>query len=220
MIPFADGFSLDALRALFASYGAFAPFFLGIAEEVIFFIPSALLFLAMGFVLVPADAPFSEALAAAFGQIVFPAAFGVALGAGLIYALAYFGGKPAILSFGRYAGVGWQDAERMRRFFGRGYADEAVLTALRAIPAFPISVVSAFCGLIRIRPLLFFSTTFVGSAIRIGILSLAGWYAGREYAALAGNIAAFEGIGAAALAAALVVLYFRSRRRVIARKSG
>lgn len=206
MIPFADGFSLDAFSAFFSSYGVFAPFFLGIAEEVVFFIPSALLFFAMGFVLVPADAPFGQALAVAFGQIIFPAAFGVALGAGLIYVLSYFGGKPAILSFGRYFGIRWQDIERIRRFFGRGYADDAVLVILRAIPVFPISVVSVFCGIIRIRPLSFFVTTFIGSVIRIGILSLAGWYAGREYAAYAEQVAGFERYFTAGIVLVLIIV--------------
>ena len=214
MIPFADGFSLDALRAAVRAYGAFAPFMLGVFEEIFFFIPSPLMFLAMGITLIPSGVAWGSALALSFGQIALPATCGVTLGAGLMYALAYFGGKPIIVSFGRYVGVKWSDTERVGRFFGRGYADEAVLVALRAIPLFPISVVSIFCGLIRIRPAAFFITTFAGSFVRIGTLSFVGWYAGREYALLAGHIASLEKIGAIAVLALLVslYLYIRSRR--------
>jgi membrane protein DedA with SNARE-associated domain len=215
MIPFTGGFSLEALRAAFFAYGVFAPFVLGLAEEILFFIPSALLFTAMGAMLIPSDAAFGPALARAFGQIAFPATFGVLLGAALMYALAYAGGKTVITTFGRYFGVHWADVERTHRFFGKGYADEAVLVALRAIPVFPISVVSVFCGLVRIRPIVFLSTTFIGSFLRIGLLASLGWYAGREYAALAGHIAVFERFAAVALLLALVafVIYLRSRHR-------
>lgn len=221
MIPFADGFSLEALQATIRAYGAFAPFMLGVFEEVFFFIPSPLMFLAMGIVLIPAGVSWSTALTFSFGQIAVPATFGVVLGAGLMYAFAYFGGKPAILSFGRYFGVTWGDTEKMGRFFGRGYADGVVLVSLRAIPIFPISVVSIFCGLIRIRPAVFFVTTFFGSFIRIGTLSFAGWYAGHRYALIAGQIASLEKIGAIAVFALLVFLYlrFRSRSAVTAPKS-
>lgn len=213
MTFFADGFSIEALRAAVQAYGVLAPFMLGIIEEVFFFIPSPLMFLAMGIVLIPLGASAGSAFVLSFGQIALPAAFGVVLGAGLMYALAYFGGKPAIIAFGRYVGVKWGDTERIGRFFGAGYADHAVLVALRAIPIFPISVVSIFCGLIRIRPAVFFVTTLIGSFIRIGALSFVGWYVGKGYALLAGNIASLEKLGVFILVTLLTLLYFRFRSR-------
>ncbi len=215
MIPFLHGFSLEALRDILVAYGLFAPFFLGVAEEVLFFIPSALLFLAMGLVLISSNASFGAALAAAFGQIALPAAFGVTIGAGLMYAVAYFGGKPAIARFGRYVGIRWDDVARVGRFFGAGYTDEAVLVALRAIPIFPISIVSAFCGLVRVPTGPFFGTTFIGSFIRVGALSLFGWYVGREYAAYAEQIARFEGYFAVAFlicVAGFLLAHFKKKR--------
>lgn len=211
-----NGFSLDALLVTVQSYGVFAPFVLGIFEEIFFFIPSPLMFLAMGVILIPSGIGWGAALGLSFGQIALSAACGVVLGAGAMYALAYFGGKPAIVSFGRYVGVTWSDTERVGRFFGRGYADEAVLVALRAVPIFPISVISIFCGLIRIRPVAFLITTLIGSFIRIGTLLFAGWWAGREYALLAGHIVSFEKVGAFMIVALLLVLYFRFRPRASA----
>lgn len=216
----ADGFFLDALRATALAYGVLAPFVLGVFEEIFFFIPSPLMFLAMGIVLIPPGTPWGAAFILSFGQIAVPATCGVVLGAGIMYALAYFGGKPAIDSFGRYFGVKWSDTERVGRFFGKGYADEAVLVVLRAVPVFPISVVSVFCGLIRIRPAVFFATTAIGSFVRIGALAFAGWYAGKEYSLIAGHIASFERIGAVIVVAMLAFLYLRLRsRRVTAPKS-
>lgn len=213
MVFFLRGFSIEALRVAVQEYGVLAPFVLGVIEEIFFFIPSPLMFLAMGIVLIPAGVGAGPAFALSFGQIAFPAAFGVVLGAGFMYALAYFGGKPAIIAFGRYFGVKWGDVERIGRFFGAGYADHAVLVALRAIPIFPISVVSIFCGLVHIRPVAFFATTLIGSFIRIGTLSFVGWYAGKEYALLAGNIAALERVGVVVIVLLVVFSYFYLRSR-------
>mgnify|MGYP001598003048 CR=1 FL=1 len=220
MIPFPDGFSLEALRAILVAYGLLAPFVLGIAEEVLFFIPSALLFLGMGFLLVSSGASSGSALTVAFGQIALPATFGVTIGAGLMYAIAYFGGRPAIVRFGRHIGISFDDVSRIGRFFGKqGYPDEAVLIFLRAIPIFPISVVSAFSGIVRVPPLPFFGTTFIGSFIRIGALSFLGWYAGKGHIALAGHLAAFEGVVAALIVVAFL-LFLRFRRRSLHSAAG
>src|SRR3989344_1375194 len=169
------------IQSFLVSYGTWAFFLLGFMEEVLFLIPSGLLFLAIGFFAIGGAMPFGSALALAFGPIAFAGSAGVLLGASLMYGLAYWGGKPLILKFGAYCGVKWQDVEKMQRFFGRGYTYEAVLIALRAIPIFAISVVSLLCGAVRIRPFVFIVITFVGTIFRVGTLALFGWYVGREF---------------------------------------
>lgn len=175
-------------------------------EEIFFFIPSGLLFLAMGFFAISPAWPASQAAAYAFGPVAFAGALGVVAGAFIMYALAYFGGKPIIVRFGKYLGVRWEEIEKLNRFFGRGYADELILVFLRAIPVFPISVVSLLCGAVRIRPLAFVVTTFAGTAVRVGALSLFGWYVGREFSFYAEKIALFEQV--VIVAAGVTVLIF------------
>ena len=208
------------IQSFLVSYGTWAFFLLGFMEEVFFFIPSGLLFLAIGFFAIDAAAPFGSALAQAFGPIAFAGSFGVLFGASIMYALAYWGGKPLILKFGKYCGVRWEEIEKMQRFFGRGYADELVLAALRAIPIFPISVVSLLCGAVRIRPAVFAVTTFIGTVFRIGSLSLFGWYAGREFSFYAEKIAIFEQVFVGVTVIAVVLfLFFRINNRKLKTKN-
>ena len=197
------------IQSLLSAYGAWAFFLLGFMEEIFFFIPSGLLFLAMGFFAISAAWPASQAAVYAFGPVAFAGALGVTAGAFIMYALAYYGGKPLIVRFGRYMGVRWEEIEKLNRFFGRGSADELVLVALRAIPVFPISVVSLLSGAVRIRPFVFIVTTFTGTIIRVGSLSLFGWYAGREFSFYAEKIALFE----QAVVVVLIFLFIRLKRR-------
>ncbi len=208
------------IQSLLSAYGAWAFFLLGFMEEVFFFIPSGLLFLAMGFFAISAAWPASQAAVYAFGPVAFAGALGVTIGASIMYALAYWGGKPLILKFGKYCGVRWEEIEKMQRFFGRGYADELVLAALRAIPIFPISVVSLLCGAVRIRPAVFAVTTFIGTVFRIGSLSLFGWYAGREFSFYAEKIAIFEQVFVGVTVIAVVLfLFFRINNRKLKTKN-
>ena len=201
------------IQSLLSAYGAWAFFLLGFMEEIFFFIPSGLLFLAMGFFAISAAWSVSQAAVYAFGPVAFAGALGVTVGAFIMYALAYWGGKPIILKFGKYMGARWGEIEKLNAFFGRGYADELVLVALRAIPIFPISVVSLLCGVVRIRPLVFAVTTFAGTVIRVGSLSLFGWYAGREFSFYAEKIALFEQVVVVATAAIILVFLFTRLKR-------
>jgi uncharacterized membrane protein YdjX (TVP38/TMEM64 family) len=108
-------------------------------------------------------------------------------------------------------GARWENIEKTKRFLGRGYADEIILIGLRAAPIFPISVVSVLCGAVRMRPITFIITTFIGTVIRIGTLALFGWYAGHEYALYAARIAMFEQIVLAAALAAVIFFIVKKR---------
>ncbi len=130
-----------------------------------------------------------------------------------MYGIAYWGGRPLIERFGGRFGFAWGDVERLHRMFGKGYADEVVLIFMRAIPIFPISVVSVLCGIMRIRPVVFSLTTLIGSFVRIGSMSLIGWYVGKGYAQLAGHLAVFERYGVLLLFALLAFLVVHSLRR-------
>ena len=64
----------------------------------------------------------------------------------------------------------------------------------------------------RIRPLIFAITTFVGTFFRIGSLSFFGWYVGREFSFYAEKIALFEQIIIIA-AAIFFIAFFVTRRK-------
>lgn len=183
------------IHSWLAQYGITALFFLGFFEEIFFFIPSSLLFVALGFLIIDPHAALLSALGAAFLKVSIVTSLGVTAGALVMYGFVYWGGKPIIERYGKYARVSWHDIARFGRWFGQGYKDEAVLVFFRAIPIFPITVVSIFCGLIRITLWEFIWTTFVGSIPRVTALALVGWYLGKEYAQYAEQIAGVERYG-------------------------
>jgi len=186
---------MTEIQNLLLFYGPLALLGLGVFEEIFFFIPSSLIFVAAGFFIIAPDLTLGEAVSEAIFKVSFWATLGVVLGSMPIYWLVYFGGKPVIERLGGFFGIYWSDILWVRRRFERGYIDETVLVFLRAIPIFPISVVSAFCGLIRLGWREFFYTTFWGALMRISLLSLIGWGVGREYLQYAQSLQGLEKYG-------------------------
>ena len=75
------------------AYGILAVFVVGILEDVLFVVPSALVFMGAGFLLLPQRATFGDVFADAVMRVGLPAAAGVTLGALVIYWIVYVGGK-------------------------------------------------------------------------------------------------------------------------------
>lgn len=211
-----DGY-FRVIESFLTIYGVGAIFLLGIFEEVAFFIPMSLLFVAAGFFIIDHHAKFFPALLIAIFKVGLPGTLGVVFGGLVMYWLVYWGGKPLIRKYGPYVNLNWDDIEMLHRRFKTGHIDEAVLVFLRAVPIFPIGIVSIFCGLVRIGWQEFISTTFVGTLIRLSSLSLLGWYLGREYIKYALKIAAVERyialIFLVVILVVLVYLYERQRKR-------
>lgn len=207
--------SLLYIQEFLFQYGAFAVFLLGFLEEIFFFIPSSFLFIALGFLMIDSQVTAWSALGTAFWHISLVTSAGVTIGALAMYGFTYWGGKPLIERYGKYARVSWKDVERISGWFERGYRDEAVLVFFRAIPVFPITVVSIVCGLIRIPFREFVWTTFIGTILRVCGLAFTGWYAGREYERYAATIAGVEQytVLVCIFAALIFVSYFHVFRR-------
>lgn len=104
--------------------------------------------------------------------VAVPFALGTALGSLLIYALAYWGGKPAINRYSKYLRFNWEDVERMeRRFEGKWY-DEVIFTTIRAIPFTPTLPLNIAAGLLRMNILSYLCLTVLGMVIRFMIMVL------------------------------------------------
>ena len=180
------------IEGFLAVYGLWAVFYLGVIEEVLFFIPTSILFVVAGFFVIDPRLNFFSALFYSLFVVALPAAIGVLVSGLIIYAIVYWGGKKTIKRYGHQVGVAWNDIEKLNVKFGKGHLDEAALLFLRIVPIFPIGIVSIFCGLIRYNRWDFIWITFFGSLLRLWGLSLLGWYLGREYLKYAVKIAAFE----------------------------
>ncbi len=196
--------------------GSIGVFAAAVIEEVIAPIPSALVILISGFILVSGTIDL-HSLGLLVTKVAIPAAFGITVGSFLAYGLAYYLGKPFLMKFGKWFGLSWEDITKLQKRFENSSSDELSLFVVRAIPFVPSVVISAFCGLIRFPIRAYTIYSLLGLVIRTTILGFVGWQAGKFYFRYAKTIDAFENVILLA-AVALVVLffvwkYFRARKK-------
>lgn len=174
-------------------------FLVGFLEEVIFIIPSQLIFLGVGFFFIDPALPIGRELLVLVIKMSFWGALGVTLGSYLVYGLFYWGGKRFLENYGRYIGVKWEAIAKLEQKFNESWMDESVIFILRALPIWSMTVVSAFAGLIRIKWREFGLFTFLGSVVRVAALILIGWQLGELYYLAADRLGKIEIFGTLAL---------------------
>jgi len=184
MFEIIDNLTAWILNAI-GTNGSLAIFLGGLLEQIIIPIPSPLITMAGGFLLIPQNIPFGQALKEALFQVVLPYTIAASLGLGIVYFIAYFGGRPLIEKFKGYLGFSWQEIENLKKKFQGNWYDEILIIALRAIPVIPISIISGVCGAIRFSIIKFYITSIVGILIRSFILALIGWQTGETYKVIA-----------------------------------
>jgi membrane protein DedA with SNARE-associated domain len=129
-----------------------------------------------------------------FTQVSVPYSVGATVGTGMVFFIAYFGGKPLLDKFGKYIGVSWKLIEKINTDFKKTIADEVFILVACIIPVVPVSLVTAFCGAIKIKPLKFFILIFIALLIRATILGFIGFQMGEAYTSLAHGMDSFESI--------------------------
>lgn len=205
---------MESIRA----YGPWSVFIGVIIESVIVPIPSPLIIMGAGFVLISADLRFFEALAPIVLQIVLPGSVASTLGAYIGYGIGYLGGKPMIDRWKRFLGFSWGDVEAMERRF-KGSGVKASIFFLRALPIFPLSVISAAAGLLRLPIKQFSLWTFYGTIPRCLLLAYLGWGLGETYHSIAKGIDRAESLVSALLIilifAAIIWLRYRVRGEIL-----
>jgi membrane protein DedA with SNARE-associated domain len=205
---------MDSIRA----YGPWSVFLGVIIESVIVPIPSPLIIMGAGFVLISADLKFLEALVPILLQIVLPGSVASTVGAYIGYGIGYLGGKPLVERWERFLGFSWSDVEAMERRFRSGQVNTSIFL-LRALPIFPLSVISAAAGLIRLPLKQFSLWTFYGTIPRCLLLAYLGWGLGDAYRTIALGIdraeAAVSILLLLAAFALIVWLRARVRRRIL-----
>ena len=180
---------MDSIRA----HGAWSVFVGVIIESVIVPIPSPLIIMGAGFVLISAELSFVQALVPITVQIVLPGSVASTLGAYVGYAIGYLGGKPLVDRWKTFLGFSWSDVEALERRFQAGQVNTSIFF-LRALPIFPLSVISAAAGLLRLPIGQFSLWTFYGTIPRCLFLAYLGWGLGETYQGIAKGIDKAEGI--------------------------
>ncbi len=190
--------------------------FLGvIIEEVIVPIPSSLVLMGAGALLIPAGIPISDAAIQIIFTIVIPASFGTVVGSFFVYALGYYGGRAILKRFGKFLDLSWEEVERWSRKLGKGRKIWLSIALLRAVPVFPTSPVSFVAGTLRLDIKKYAIATFIGAIPRIFVLSFFGWYFGSAYADVAGSLNFLENTLLASVVLFAAYLLYRHHKRIV-----
>ncbi len=181
-------------------------------------IPSPIIPMSAGFILISQELPFLEALFQIFKEISLPYSLGVLLGASLFYLIALFGGNVLMEKYGKYFGLSLKNVEKFRSKFTRGLKDEILIFLLLVLPAASISLISAACGLIGIPWPEFYLVLFAGIFARSALLAFLGWKAGESYQSIIGGIDKIESlisVGLVGLAFLILAFLYLKRQKVL-----
>jgi membrane protein DedA with SNARE-associated domain len=203
---------MESMRA----HGQLAVFIGVLIEQIIVPIPSPLIIMGAGAILILPELSIPNAFLQILWIIVLPGAIASTMGSFIGYTISYYGGKALVVRLQRFLGVDWDEIENLgKRFQGRKEALSIFLS--RAIPVFPISLVSIFAGLLRIPIKPFTLYTFLGSIFRCFFLAFVGWWIGSTYEKVATRLDSAETIVSIlmliAMVGALGYLYYKFRKK-------
>jgi membrane protein DedA with SNARE-associated domain len=180
---------MESMRA----HGQLAVFIGVMIEQIIVPIPSPMIIMGAGAILILPELSIPDAFLQILWIIVLPGAVASTLGSFIGYTISYYGGKALVVRLQRFLGVDWDEIGNLeKRFQGKKEALSIFLS--RAIPVFPISLVSVFAGLLRIPVRPFTLYTFLGSIFRCFFLAFVGWWIGSTYEKVATRLDSAETI--------------------------
>lgn len=176
---------------LMRAHGQLSVFIGVMIEQIIVPIPSPMIIMGAGAILILPELSIPDALLQILWVIVLPGTLASTLGSYIGYAISYYGGKTLVIRLQRFLDVDWKEIENLEKRF-QGKKEAWSLFLFRAIPVFPISLVSIFAGFLRIHIKPFTLYTFLGSIFRIFFLGFVGWWIGATYEKVANRIDSVE----------------------------
>ena len=189
----------NIITSFITEYGFIGLFVAALLENIIFIIPSELIFPLGGFSANTAGV----GLIGAFGMAV-SGAFGSTVGALVIYYIAMRFGRPAILKMGKYMGIREREVEKAEKWF-RKHDSKAVFLG-RMAPGIR-ELISVPAGIERMNISKFIAFTFAGSLIWSITLTMLGYYLGSAWKIVYEDYSIVISIAAAALILGVVVLF-------------
>lgn len=174
------------LITLIQQHGVIAVMLGAVIEEILVPIPSPIVPMAAGSILVTA-----EAIPAAFFQIFFliaiPASIASVISSYFVFGIAYKGGRPVIERYGKYLDVSWEEVQHLEQHFDSGH-EKYYVALFRAIPIVPLSVISGAAGLFRMDWKTYGIWSFIGMIPRNLVLAFVGWQLKEGYLKIASQI--------------------------------
>ncbi len=201
------------IEAIVLPYGAWGIFVASVLEEVIVPIPSTLVQMGGGFLLMEGLPVTLEHIGRLFLMVVLPATVGLTIGSLLAFLVGKYVGKPFFLRFGKYIGIAWEDIESITQKMGARGNIFAILLFVRSIPVMPASVASAAAGLLQFGLWSYILATFLGTLIRASVLGFVGWQLGAGYKSIAPYIERFEKIGFVIFILAIAYWWMTKKKR-------
>jgi membrane protein DedA with SNARE-associated domain len=181
------------IMELMRTHGQLSVFIGVMIEQIIVPIPSPLIVMGAGAILISPGLSLPDAFLQILWIVVLPGTIASTLGSYIGYIISFYGGKALVIRFQRFLDVDWSQIENLeRRFQGRKEAWSIFLS--RAIPVFPISLVSILAGLLRVSLRPFTLYTFLGSIFRCFFLAFFGWWVGATYEKVATRLDSVETI--------------------------
>lgn len=200
------------IMGLMQTHGAATVFIGVIIESVIVPIPSPLIIMGAGAILIPSDLPALEVLVRILTQIVLPGSVASTVGSLIAFYVGYAGGKPGIERFSRFLGFNWEDVLRIEKLIAGRVA--LMLFALRALPVVPLSLISGAAGVLRMPLRTFLLWTFLGSLPRCLVLGYLGFLTKDSYNRLAGHLNSIESVVSLTIVIGAFALIFWIRSRL------
>ncbi|MBU3935231.1 VTT domain-containing protein [Patescibacteria group bacterium] len=185
---------LESILALIHQNGLLAMLGGGFVEQIIVPIPSPIITMAGGALLITHTLPIFETIWQIFIKVSLPYTIGATIGTSLVFWTAYLGGKPIIDRFGKLIGISWNLIEKIKLDFQKTIADELFILIACIIPVVPVSLVTAFCGGFRIPPQKFYPMVFLALLIRATILGFVGFQMGEAFTDLAHGLDKIESV--------------------------
>ena len=203
------------IMELMRAHGQFSVFIGVMIEQIIVPIPSPLIIMGAGAILIPAELSIPNAFLQILWIIVLPGSIASTLGSYIGYLISLYGGKALVDRLQGFLDVDWREIENLEKRF-KGKKEALSIFFSRAIPVFPISLVSIFAGLLRIpiRPFTFY--TFLGSIFRCFFLGFFGWWIGATYERVATRLDSVETIVSIVMLIGMglvfIYLYYKFRK--------
>lgn len=200
------------IMELMRAHGQVSVFIGVMIEQIIVPIPSPVIMMGAGAILVPAHLSVPNALLQILWTVVLPGTVASTLGSYIGYLISFYGGKALVIRLQRFLDVNWAEIENLEKRF-QGKREALTIFLSRAIPVFPISLVSIFAGLVRMPIKPFTLYTFLGSIFRCLLLGFFGWWIGATYEKVATHLDSVETVVSIALLIAMGIAFFYLYRK-------
>ncbi|MDP3035259.1 MAG: VTT domain-containing protein [Methanobacteriaceae archaeon] len=195
------------------NYGSSGIFLASILEQIIAPIPSTAVIMGSSFVIMGNSPVSLFSLEKLFLFIALPVAFGVTIGALIIYGVVYKIGKPFVDRWGKFIGLSWEEIEKTEEKYSKSNSLLLFLFITWAVPIFPSVVISAFCGFIKFDIKKYIYVTFLGTLVKAFVLGFVAWQFGSLYSSLGPKMGISEDLVLIGLIIALIVIIIYKKRK-------